>query len=389
MTDFLSKLFVKDYKNYTDPKIRAKYGTFASAVGIFVNIMLALVKLFLGIITGAISITADALNNLSDVGTSVVSLVGFKLASKPADKEHPFGHARIDYIASMVVSFIILLVGAELLIDSVKMLFDSTARTQSIGILTFIILPISILSKLWLALFCRKIGKRIDSGALRAASVDSLSDAASTSAVLISAVVVRFTDFYALDAIMGIVVSGIIIIAGIKILNETKNSLLGEAPVDDVVESIKAIVSDYPEIIGIHDMMVHNYGPSHFIASFHAEVDGSSDIFKLHDMIDNVEKRINAELSIPCSIHMDPIVTDDEAVTRLKAFAKQAVSFVNPRLDMHDFRVVVGETHTNMIFDIVVPFDIKENPSDIVKRIQDEVQKTDPGCFCVITVDRS
>ena len=388
MTDFLAKLFIKDYKNHTNPTVRAKYGTFASAVGIIVNFILSGIKLLAGILASSISVTADALNNLSDAGASVVSLIGFKLSSKPADRDHPFGHARMEYIASMLVSFLILLVGAELLTDSVSSIFSGEEQKAEISILTFIILGVSILLKLWLAVFSLKIGKRIDSTVIKASATDSLSDAISTTVILASTIIMYYTGIPLIDSIMGAIVSVIIIIAGVRILNETKNSILGEAPVEDTVNALKKIAEDYPEIIGIHDMMVHNYGPNRFIASFHAEVDGRADIFALHDTIDLVEKRISTELNIPCSIHMDPIDKNDETVNRLKKIAEEALSEVYPTLTLHDFRVVTGQTHTNMIFDVVVPFEIKDAPDKIISSICQAVSAKDEKLFCVITVDR-
>ena len=388
MTDFLAKIFIKDYKNYTNPNVRAKYGTFASVVGIIVNFILSGIKLLAGILASSISVTADALNNLSDAGASVVSLVGFKLSSKPADRDHPFGHARMEYIASMIVSFLILLVGVELLTDSLTAAFGGEEQKAQISILTLIILGSSILLKLWLAVFSLKIGKRIDSTVIKASATDSLSDAISTTVIFISTIVMYYTSIPLIDSIMGAIVSVIIIIAGIKILNETKNSILGEAPVEDTVNALKKIAEDYPEIIGIHDMMVHNYGPNRFIASFHAEVDGKADIFALHDTIDLVEKRISKELNIPCSIHMDPIDKNDETVNRLKKIAEDAIFEIYPTLSLHDFRVVTGQTHTNMIFDVVVPFEIKDAPEKIIESICQAISKKDEKLFCVITVDR-
>ena len=389
MTDFLARFFIEDYKDYKNPAVRAKYGTLASTVGITVNIFLSAFKLVAGLLAASISVVADALNNLTDAGASVVSLLGFKLASKPADKDHPFGHARMEYIASMIVSFIILLVGVELLTDSVSSLINPDTQGAKISLLTVIILSLSVLTKLWLALFSLKIGKRIESTAVKAAGTDSLSDAISTTVILISALIMYFTEIYFIDALMGAIVSIIIIIAGVKILNETKNSILGEAPVEETVEAIRAITAEYPDIIGIHDMMVHNYGPGRFIASFHAEVDGRADIFALHDTIDLVEKRISTELGIPCSIHMDPIDKNDETVNRLKAVAEDALAEVYPALTLHDFRVVTGQTHTNMIFDVVVPFEIKDDPKEITENIGRAVSAKDSKLFCVITVDRA
>ncbi len=388
MTELLIKLFVKDRKNLSDPRVRARYGSFASIVGIILNILISALKLVIGLLSSTISVTADGVNNLADAGASIISLISFKLSVKPADKDHPFGHARIEYVASMIVSFLILLVGTELLMDSVSSLFSGDTGGGELGTVGFSVLMISVLAKLWFAVFCKKISKRIGSATIKAAGTDALADAVSTSAVLVSAVIMLLTGFAFLDSIMGIAVSIIIIIAGIKILIETKNSILGESPSGEIVENIRKIAAEYPEIIGIHDMIVHNYGPGHYIASFHAEVDGSDDIFKLHDTVDLVEKRIFDELSILCSIHMDPIDTNDETVAKLKGIAEEAISCIYPNVSIHDFRVVTGQTHTNMIFDIVIPFDEKEQPNKIVDAISSEVKKKDPNLYCVITVDR-
>lgn len=390
MTKLLTTLFVKNHKDTQDPTVRKNYGTLASIVGIIVNIILAAFKITAGILSGSVAILADAFNNLADSGTSVITLLSFKLSSKPADKEHPYGHARIEYIASMIVSFIIMLVGGELLLDSAKTLFGFGEQgSTEISYVTIIILSVSIALKLWLAFFYRKIGKTIDSTVVRAASTDSFSDSISTIAVLISSVIIKFTGWHLLDAVVGIIVSIPIIIAGFKLLNETKDILIGEGPVDETVKSIEKIIKDFPDIIGIHDLMVHNYGPNKFVASFHAEVDGKLDIYYLHDMIDNAERRINQELDISCTIHMDPIVTDDENVNELKSFLLETVKEIDPSLSIHDFRTVIGQTHTNMIFDVVLPFDNPMSESEVKDKICHEVQKKRENCYCVITVDRA
>ncbi len=388
MTDLLSRLFVKDYKNVNDPKVRAKYGSFASIVGIIVNLLISSVKLIVGVLSASISITADAVNNLTDAGSSVISLIGFKLSSKPADRDHPFGHARIEYISSMIVSFIILLVGADLLINSVKSLIFGTSSEAELGIVSFAILAFSILGKLWLAVFSKKIGARINSTSLKAAGTDALSDVASTAAVLISALIMTATELYWLDAAMGLVVSVIILVAGIKILAETKNSILGECPTEEIEEKIRKITAEYPEIIGIHDLMVHNYGPSRFVASFHAEVDGEGNIYDLHDTIDIVEKRIGDELLIPCTVHLDPIDTRDETISRLRMLTEDTVKSVYPNVTIHDFRIVTGKTHTNLIFDAVVPFEEKDSPALVKEKIASAINEKDNTLFSVITVDR-
>lgn len=390
MTRLLTKLFIKDYENISDPSVRKSYGTLSSTVGIIINFILAAIKVLAGILSGSVAIIADAFNNLSDSGSSLITLISFKVSSKPADKEHPYGHARMEYISSMVVSFIILLVGAELLIDSGKVLLGISGERQTqITTLTIIILSASIVLKLWLGLFYRNIAKKIDSTVIKAAATDSFSDSVSTLAVLISSVIIKLTSWYFVDAIVGIAVSIPIIIAGLRILNETKDILLGEGPVDETVEAIEKIISDFPDIVGIHDLMVHNYGPNRFVASFHAEVDGKKDIYYLHDMIDNAERRIKEELMISCTIHMDPIVTDDENVNELKSFLTATMKENGLEFAIHDFRTVIGQTHTNMIFDVVLPFEHPMTEDQLKDKICSAVRERRNDCYCVITVDRA
>lgn len=390
MTELLNRIFIKNKENTSDPLVRKAYGTVSSIIGIIVNFILAAIKLLAGLLSGSLAITADAFNNLSDAGSSFITLVSFKISSKPADRDHPFGHARMEYVSSMIVSFLILLVGFELLIDSVKSLIDPSSYQKSeLKLITIIILSVSILMKLWLGFFYRKNGKKIQSEALKASSADSFSDTVSTTAVLASSIIVSITDLYQIDSIVGIIVSILIIIAGAKILNETKNALLGEAPVDDIIEDINKIVEEYPDIIGLHDLMVHNYGPKTYFASFHAEVDGEKNIFGLHDMIDNVERRIKDELGIPCTIHLDPIVTNDETVNELRCFTCDTVAGLGFNCTVHDFRVVIGETHTNLIFDVALPFECKCSEREVIQRINDEIAKKRKNHFCVITVDRT
>lgn len=389
MTDLLIRIFVKDYTKPDDVSVRERYGVFSSIVGINTNLILAAIKLVAGMLSFSIAIIADALNNLSDAGSSIISFVSFKIAAKPADKEHPFGHARIEYVSSMIVSFLILLVGFELMKDSVGGLFSGEGSELAVTTLTYVILSVSILLKLWLGLFYRKIAKKIDSSVVSAAAADSFSDCASTTAVLISSIIIKISGWWFIDSIVGLAVAIMIMIAGVKILNETKNSLLGEAPIQEVVDSIKRTVEKYPEVVGIHDMLVHNYGPKTYIVSFHAEVDGSRDIYELHDAIDNIEKEINADLRILCTIHMDPIVTNDERVNELRTFTADTVKEVCPEATIHDFRTVIGQTHTNLIFDIVLPFDVKEKPENVVEAVKLAIREKRNECFCVITVDRA
>lgn len=385
MTDFIFKLFIKNYKDSDRPEVRRACGSLVAIIGMAANILLAVIKLFAGIISGAISITADAVNNLSDAGSQIVSLISFRISAKPADRDHPFGHARIEYVASMIVSFLVLTVGMELMMSSIKKIFSPEKVDYSI--LVMVILGISIAVKLWLFIFGRMAAKRLKSEVIRATSADSLSDAAATSAVLAAAIISKLTGFET-DAYMGILVAVVILIAGVKILNDTKNSILGSAPEPEVLESIAAIAREYPEVLGIHDMVVHNYGPGNTIASFHAEVDGAKNVFDTHDAIDNLEKRLYSQLGVRATVHMDPIVTDDERVAQLRAKVMAVLKDVDEHLGMHDFRFVEGATHTNLIFDVTVPFELKESDQTIRERISSGISKLDPNYFTVITVDR-
>ena len=386
MTEILCSIFIKDRKNTKNAHVRQSYGTLSSIVGIILNIILAVSKYTVGVLFGAISLQADGINNLSDAGSQAVSLISFKISAKPADKEHPFGHARFEYIASMVVSFLILHVGFNTIVDSVKKIFDPEAHT-TFSWTIIAVLGISVLVKVWLCLFNRKIAKKIDSSMLRATAIDSLADACATFGVLVGMLVYKFTGFD-VDAYMGAVVAILIIVAGARVFIETKNSLLGERPSDELVESIHAIVREYPEAIGIHDMVVHNYGPSNIVATFHIEVDKNRDFIESHDMIDNIEKHIFSELGVQTTIHMDPIVTDNEEVNKLKETVRAAVKDIDERLDIHDFRCVFGVTHTNVLFDISAPFELKMSDAELYEQVSDKIKQIDDRYFAVVTVDR-
>lgn len=389
MTNLLVKIFIKNRDDLANNSVREKYGTFASIVGIILNAILAGMKIVVGLLSGSLAILADGVNNLSDAGSSGVTFISFKIASKPADRDHPFGHARIEYVASLIVSFLIINVGFDLFADSVKNIFDRSG-TSGIDVSTIAIsvLSVSILMKLWLASFYSKIAKKLGSSVIKAAAFDSLSDCISTTAVLISSIVIKHTGYVIIDAVMGLLVSALIVYAGLKVLLENKNSILGEAPVESTIKALEAIVSEYPEVIGIHDMLVHNYGPGHYFASLHAEVNGDDDIYELHDTIDNIEKRISHELNIQCTIHMDPINLNDATVNALREIALQGVRSVDETISIHDFRVVTGTTHTNLIFDIVLPFESALTPSEAKDRIANEINAIRNDLFCVITVDR-
>ena len=387
MTDLLPRLFIRDHENTASPKVRAAYGTLSGIVGIVVNLLLFAGKFVAGTLSGSIAISADAFNNLSDAGSSIVSLVSFRIAAKPADRDHPFGHARIEYIASMIVSFLILIVGFEIVSDSVKKII-SRESSLVFSVLSIVILSVSILAKLWLALFNYRLGKKIGSDVMRATAVDSLSDTVSTTAVLVATLIFRFTGLD-IDAWVGLAVALFIFWAGIRILRETQNSLLGEAPVKEVTDAIDAIVSGYPAILGIHDLMIHSYGPGHSFASFHAEVDGADDVYESHDVIDEVERRIRDELSIVCTIHMDPINTDDALTTSLREETAELVREIDPGITIHDFRIVPGVTHTNLIFDVAVPFEVKMTVSEIKDAVSRKVRERHENYYAVVTVDRS
>ena len=386
MTELFSRLFVKDYKNVKNSDVRTRYGTMVSIVGICVNVLLSAFKLVVGVMFGSLAISADAVNNLSDALSSVLSFVSFKMSSKPADRDHPFGHARIEYVASMIVSFLVLLIGFNLARESIEKMLSPSSHT-SFSILSVAVLIFSILMKLWLYFFNSKIGKKIDSEVMRATATDCLADIASGSAVLVSVIVLRLFSVD-IDAFVGILVSLFIMFSGGKILNDTKNFILGTAPEKETLDGILAIVGQYPEALGVHDMLVHSYGAGNIIASFHVEVDGNANIMKSHDVIDNMEKRIKTELGILCTIHLDPLTTDDETVNALRTEVIEKIKEISHELSIHDFRVVTGETHTNIIFDVAAPFELKMSDSEIKEAIQEKIQEKSETYFSVIEVDR-
>ncbi len=385
MIKLLSRIFIKNYQDTKNRETRHAYGIMMSIIGIVANVALSLAKLVVGTVSGSISVTADALNNMSDAGSQIISLISFKISAKPADRDHPFGHARIEYVASMIVSFFVLLVGFELAKESIDKIINPVESEFST--IVIVVLALSVAVKLWLGIAGKRVAKSISSSVIAATASDSLSDALATSAVLVSALISRFSGFNT-DAYMGLVVSGLILFAGIKILNDTKNSILGSPPDSEVVDGIVAITKEYPDICGIHDMVVHNYGAGNTIASLHAEVDGSKDVYIIHDMIDNIEKRLYSELGVRATIHMDPIVTDDERVSELKALTLEAVKSVDTRMSIHDFRFVEGVTHSNLIFDINAPFEVKISDNEIIDAVQGKISEINSTFFCVITVDR-
>ena len=386
MTDRLVKLFIKNYDQVQDPAVRERYAVLSGMVGIVLNLLLSLGKFFAGLITGSIAITADAFNNLSDAGSSVVTLVGFKLAGQKADDGHPFGHGRIEYLAGLLVSLLIMLVGLELGKSSIEKIVHPEAvafSAVSAGILVA-----SILVKLWMSLFNRKLGRRIDSAAMEATATDSLSDVVATSAVLAGTIVGELTGF-SIDGWIGVVVAVFILRAGWGAVKDTVDPLLGASPDPTLVNSIKDLVLSHEQVVGIHDMIIHDYGPGRRMCSLHAEVPMDADLLAAPDAIDHIEREIYQKFGVETTIHMDPIDTVDERVGRLRNQVRELVKGVDPDLSIHDFRVTAGPDHTNLIFDVVVPHKARLKDEEIKERITQAVRGMEGRYYAVIQVERS
>ena len=386
LTELLLRLFIKETPGRTEQAMRRRYGTLSGVVGICTNVALVAGKLAVGLVSGSISIIADAVNNLSDAASSIVTLVGFRMAAKPADREHPFGHARFEYLSGLVVSIMILLIGVELLKSSVDKIIHPEPINASL--ITVIVLLLSALLKLWQGSFYRTVGKRISSAALMASATDSMSDVVSTTAVLFSTAIAWQTGLQ-LDAYMGLAVAVFILYSGIKMIKETLSPILGEAPDEALVLEIEQRIKGYDGVIGMHDLMVHNYGPGNSFASAHVEVDAKADILKSHDLIDNIEREISRELGIQLVIHHDPVVTDDPELNELMAYVTGVVVGIDPSLNMHDFRIVRGPTHTNLIFDVVVPCGWATPHAELADAIAAHIKRRDPTLYAVITIDSS
>lgn len=384
MTDILSKIFIKDRENTASPVVRRAYGMLCGFLGILLNILLFISKITAGIIGGSISVMADAFNNLSDAGSSVITLLGFKIAGEKPDRDHPFGHGRMEYISGLMVSIVIIVVGFELARSSVEKII--TPEPTEFSIISAVILGISILVKMYMAYYNRRIGKKISSPAMEATATDSLSDCVSTFVVLICSVIANFTSLE-LDAYCGLLVSALIMIAGVRSAIETINPLLGQAPSDEFVGSVEKIVMSDPLVLGMHDLIVHDYGPGRRMISLHAEVPSSGDLMSMHDTIDNIELTLRKELKCDAVIHMDSIDTEDERTAELSSRVREILAAIDEKITMHDFRVVSGPTHTNMIFDIVVPFDFNMADTELREKISDEVSKFG-HYYAIITIDR-
>ena len=386
MHTILVKHFIKDYENTADLKVREAYGTLGSITGIIVNFILAIAKYFAGIISGSISVTADAINNLSDAGSSVISLVGVKLSAKPADKGHPYGHGRVEYISALAVSFVVLLMGIELFKSSVDKIINPVP--VKFNILSLVILIVSILAKLWLGFFNKKLGEKINSAPMMAVMKDSFSDCLATGVALISIVVSAFSDI-SLDGYLGVIVAGFIFLAGFNILKETMADLLGKPADKEFTEMIEEKILSYDKIVGVHDMIIHDYGPGRKFASAHAEVSSLEDIMEIHDIIDLAERDIMNEFGLIISIHTDPIVTDDERINSLKSMTNNIVKEISDEMSIHDFRVVDGPTHTNLIFDLIAPHKFHLSNEKIIQTIEDKLSKIDERYFVVITIEHA
>ena len=387
MTEFLVRHFVKDYEAVEKSAVRTAYGVLASMVGIVCNVFLFLVKFIVGLLLHSVSVTADAFNNLSDAASSIISFIGVKMAGKPADKEHPFGHGRIEYIAALIVSFLVLEVGFTFLKDSVSKI--RTPETLNFQLISVVILILSIGVKLWLGVFNKKLGKRINSKVMLATSADALGDVVTTSATICSIGIYGALGFN-VDGIVGLIVSVVVMIAGVNIAKDTLAPLIGEAIDPEIYDKITSFVESFDGIVGSHDLIVHNYGPSRSMASIHAEVPNDCDVERTHEIIDRIEREAMRRMGILLVIHMDPVETHDERVVEFKELVTSVLDGIDSRLTFHDFRMVDGVERINLIFDLVVPREYKPSVLGKLKaRITEDVAKKDRRCCCVITMENS
>ncbi len=386
MTGLLVKLFVKNNEDILNPRVREAYGLLSGGVGIGCNIFLCIIKFIAGLLTSSISITADAFNNLSDAGSSIVTFIGFKLAGKPADNEHPYGHGRYEYISGLVIAAVIIVMGFELLKTSVEKIIHPEPVEFSIA--SVIILIISIGIKLWMNLFNRKLGKKLDSSPMLATAADSLNDCIATAVVLISLFVSHFANVN-IDGIAGALVALFVLWAGWNAAKDTLEPLLGQAPDPAFVKGIEEQILSHKGIIGIHDMHVHDYGPGRVFVSLHAEIPCDMNVMEAHDVIDNAEAQIHEMFKCEISIHMDPIAVNDEKTNRLKKLVLDIIKPLDERLTIHDFRITDGPLRTNLIFDIVLPFDFKMTDSETTEYITSELKKLNEKYYAVIHVDKA
>ena len=384
MIKLLVKKFIPGYENVSNPKIRERYGILGGILGIICNLFLFALKLTIGLFLGSIGVISDAVNNLSDTASSLIVIAGTKLSNMRPDEEHPFGHGRFEYISSLIVSFLIMLVGFELFKSSVSKIF--TPQPVKYNLPLIVILGASVLVKLWMASYNRWLGTKISSGVLRAAATDSLIDAVSTSIMVISVIVGKFVSF-PLDAIMGAVFSLLVIYSGFGIAKDTIDVLLGRAPDMETVDKITDKIVNADGIVGVHDLIVHDYGPGRKMASVHAEVPDTADIVKTHELIDSLEQEIAAELGVHTVIHMDPIATGCEITDKTKTLVLEIVKAIDNRMGIHDFRMTDGEKNINLIFDLELPFALQKDKDKILSRIKEMLSEKDSRYAAVITVD--
>lgn len=387
MTEFLVNKFIKDSANIESTEVRTRYGMLASVVGIFCNVLLFSVKLAIGLILSSLAVTADAFNNLSDAASSIISFVGVKMAGKPADAEHPFGHGRIEYIAALIVSFLVIEVGFTFFKSSISKIMHPEEIT--FDPVPFIILILSILVKLWMAFFNNKLGKRIDSKVMLATAADSLGDVITTSATVLSIIICHFTSIN-VDAIAGLIVSAIVIWSGISIAKDTLEPLIGERVPAELYQKITDIVESYDGIVGTHDLIVHNYGPNRSMATIHAEVPNDINIDVSHEIIDKIERDVKKDLNILLVIHMDPVEMRDEEVLSLREKTSRIVHALDPELNFHDFRVLKENEQRNLIFDLVIPDSYSEKDANrVMHQLVSLLHEMDGNVECIITLDRS
>lgn len=388
---FIRKLLIKEYQDTQNPKVRFRYGLVAGIFGIISNALLCVFKLIVGIIGNSITIVADAINNFSDAGSSVVTLVGFKLSATPPDNDHPFGHARYEYITSLLVSVTVLFIGILLLKSSIEKCI--TPEAVSVNVYTYVVLGAAIAMKLVQMLIYLDFSKAINSGALKASAADSRNDVLATVAVLISTIVIdvagdKISPKVSVDGIMGIAVSAFIIVSSILLVKESISPILGEKPSKELVDKITAKILSYDGVIGVHDLVVHSYGENHCFVVAHVEVPQDVEITKSHDVIDNIEHDFWNEMHVRITIHMDPVDTKNEKLAELKLRAQNALANLDEELSLHDFRIVSGQTHTNMLFDVVIPYDSKLSLDDVKNAMEREFANDPVKYFFVIDVDR-
>lgn len=386
MISILSRIFIKDAQNLQPAAVRKAYGILCGAVGIFLNALLFAGKLFAGAASGSIAVTADAFNNLSDAGSSAVTLLGFQLGGRQADREHPFGHGRMEYLSGLAVAMLIILMGFELARTSLEKLLHPEPIQSSP--LVIAILCVSIAVKLYMFTYNRRLGRRLDSRAMEAAAMDSLSDCAATAAVLIATLVGRFTGLE-IDGWCGILVAAFILYSGVSAGKETLDPLLGQPADPEFVRRVRELVGSHPRIIGFHDLVVHDYGPGRRMISLHAEVPASGDVLELHDEIDNVERQLQETLGCDAVIHMDPVVTDDGLTEETHARISALLKCIDDQISIHDFRMVAGPTHTNVIFDVVVPYKFRLSDEEVRQRVRTAVRTLDGSYYAVVHVERS